>query len=103
MGRVVVVMNAQYLGRWDVAPKSHPNDGRLDLLDGDLPLGQRWQARRRLATGTHVPHPGIEERRLTAVQLELDRPTPVELDGEPIGSASSLSIRIEPDALLCVV
>src|SRR5262249_27087641 len=47
-GRVVAVMNAQHLGDWDVAPKGHPNDGHVELLDGDLSLGQRWLARRRL-------------------------------------------------------
>jgi hypothetical protein len=103
VGRVVTVMNAQYLGKWDVAPKGHPDDGRLDLLDGSPSLGQRWQARRRLVTGTHVPHPAIEERRITAVQLDLDRPTPIDLDGEPVGKATTLSIRVEPDALLCIV
>jgi diacylglycerol kinase family enzyme len=102
-GRVVAAMNAQYRGRWDVAPKSHPNDGRLDLLDGDPPFGQRLLARRRLAQGTHVPHPAIEERRVTAIQLDFDRPTPVWLDGELVGRASTLSVRVEPDALLCVV
>ena len=102
-GRVVVAMNAQFLGDWDVAPKSHPNDGRLDVLDGDLPLGQRLQARVRLRSGTHVPHPGIDERRATAVQIDLARPTPIELDGDPVGPARQLSIRVEPDALRCVV
>jgi diacylglycerol kinase family enzyme len=96
-------MNAQYRGHWDVAPKGHPNDGRLDLLDADPTLGQRWQARSRLRTGTHVPHPAIEERRITAVQLDLGRPTPIELDGEPLGTATTLSIRVEPDALVCIV
>lgn len=103
LGRVVVAMNAQFLGDWDVAPRSHPDDGRLDILDGNLPLGQRWLARGRLKHGTHVPHPGIEEHRVGAIQLDLARPTPVELDGEPVGTARSLSIRVEPDALLCVV
>jgi hypothetical protein len=102
-GRVVAVMNAQHLGRWDVAPRGHPNDGRLDVLDGDLPLGQRWQARRRLPTGTHVPHPGIEERHVSALQLDLPPGADVWLDGEPIGPARHLSIRVEPDALRCVV
>lgn len=102
-GRVVVAMNAQFLGPWDVAPRSHPDDGRLDVLDGDLPLGQRWQARGRLKHGTHVPHPGIEERRSAALQVELARPTPIELDGEPLGLAQRLSLRVEPDALLCVI
>ncbi|MEO7430099.1 MAG: hypothetical protein ABIY48_12040, partial [Acidimicrobiales bacterium] len=74
-GRVVVAMNAQFLGTWDVAPKSHPNDGRLDVLDADLSLGQRIQARRRLPLGTHVPHPGIEVQRVQAIQVEFNRPT----------------------------
>lgn len=102
-GRAVVAMNAQFLGSWDVAPRGHPDDGRLDVLDGDLPLGQRLLARSRLRTGTHVPHPLIEERRVGALQLDLDRATPVLLDGEPVGSARTLSLRVEPDALLCVV
>jgi hypothetical protein len=102
-GRVVVAMNAQYVGDWDVAPKSHPNDGRLDVLDGSPSLGQRWQARSRLKTGTHVPHPAIEVRRVSALQLDFARPTPIELDGEPVGSATTLSVRVEPDALVCVV
>ncbi len=102
-GRVVVAMNAQYRGQWDVAPRGHPNDGRLDVLDGAPSIGQRWQARRRLTSGTHVPHPAIEERRVSAVQLDLVRPTPIELDGDDLGEATTLSIRVEPDALLCVI
>jgi hypothetical protein len=102
-GRAVVAMNAQFLGSWDVAPRGHPDDGRLDVLDGDLPLGQRLLARSRLRTGTHVPHPLIEEHRVAALQLDLGRATPVLLDGEPVGSARTLSLRVEPDALLCVV
>lgn len=102
-GRIVAAMNAQYLGTWDVAPRSHPNDGRLDVLDADLPLGQRWHARRRLPLGTHVPHPAIEQQRVQAVQIDMARPTPVELDGELLGPARTLSVRVEPDALVCVV
>jgi hypothetical protein len=102
-GRVVAVMNAQHLGRWDVAPRGHPNDGRLDVLDGDLSLGQRWEARRRLRTGTHVPHPGIEERHVSALQIELAPGTDVWLDGDRVGPARNLSVRVEPDALRCVV
>jgi hypothetical protein len=102
-GRVVAVMNAQWIGTWDVAPKSHPNDGLLDVFDGDLSLDDRLKVRSRLATGTHVPHPGLGQSRVAALQLELDRPTPVWLDGERVGSARTLSIRTEPDALTCVV
>jgi hypothetical protein len=102
-GRVVAVMNAQWIGRWDVAPKSHPNDGLLDVFDGDLSLDDRLKLRSRLATGTHVPHPGIAQSRVGALQLELDQPTPVWLDGERVGSGRNLVIRTEADALTCVV
>ena len=103
-GRIVAVMNAEYLGRWDVAPRSHPNDGRLDTLDADLPFGDRLKARRRLATGSHVPHPGIRERRVDAAQFDFDGPMAIWLDGVRIeGSARRLSVRVERDALTCVV
>ncbi len=102
-GRVVAAMNAQHLGEWDVAPRGHPNDGKLDVLDADLPLGQRWQVRSRLRLGTHVPHPGIEERHVAALQVDLVPGSRVWLDGEVVGPARSLSLRVEPDALRCVV
>lgn len=102
-GRVVAVMNAQWIGRWDVAPKSHPNDGLLDVFDGDPSLDDRLKIRRRLVTGTHVPHPAIAQARVPALQLELERPMPVWLDGEVVGSAREISVRLRPDALTCVV
>jgi hypothetical protein len=102
-GRAVVAMNAQYLGEWDVAPRGHPDDGRLEVLEGGLPLGQRLAARRRLPTGTHVPHPAIEQHRVAAHQESFERPTPVWHDGVAVGPARNLSIRVEVDALRCVV
>lgn len=98
-GPIVAVMNAEFLGRWDVAPRSHPNDGRLDLFEADLSFGDRWKARSRLPTGAHVPHPGISQRRVKAVQLDLAPGTHVWLDGEDVGPARALSIRCVPDAL----
>lgn len=102
-GRTIAVMNAQWIGRWDVAPRSHPNDGLLDVFDADLGLDDRLKARRRLLTGTHVPHPGIAQRRVAALQIDLDRPAPVWLDGVRVGEGRHLTVRLEPDALTCVV
>jgi len=102
-GRIYAAMNAQFLGPWDVAPRSHPDDGLLDTLDVDIGVGDRLKARGRLPSGTHVPHPGIVQQRVAAVQVELARPTPMRLDGIAVGAVRSLSIRVEPDALLCVV
>ena len=102
-GRIVAAMNAQYLGAWDVTPRGHPNDGQLDVLDADPSLGDRWRARARLKTGTHLPHPHITERHVTAVQLTFDALTPIYLDGEAVGTARAVSLRVEPDALTCIV
>ena len=103
-GPVLAVMNAQWLGSWDVAPRSHPNDGRLYLIAGELSLRDRTKAWRRLPQGMHVPHPGIVERRVTAAQHDLPPRTSVWLDGERLpGTARALSVRIEADALTVVV
>lgn len=101
-GRVFVAMNAEYIGHWDVAPRSHPNDGLLDTFDVTMSVGDRFKARSRLATGTHLPHHDIKQRRVAAVQVDVGG-LDVWLDGQCLGPAHSLSIRVEPDALVCVV
>ncbi|HMQ25254.1 MAG TPA: hypothetical protein PKA98_04660 [Acidimicrobiales bacterium] len=103
-GPVVLAANAQWLGSWDVAPRSHPGDGKLDVVVADLSLRDRTKAWRRLPQGRHVPHPGITERQVEAVQLDLAPACPVWLDGERVADrARALSLRIEPDALAVVV
>jgi hypothetical protein len=102
-GRVVVAANAAFVGGRNLAPRAHPNDGRLDLLDGDLRTGDRLKAWRRLATATHVPHPGIAERRVRQVTLRFERPVPVRLDGDVVGRCRVLELVVEPDGLLVVV
>jgi hypothetical protein len=102
-GRVLAVMNAQWLGRYDLGPRAHPGDGRFDVSDGDLSFSDRLAARRRLPLGTHVPHPGIRTQRVASWQTDLDPPLDVWLDGENLGRASQLSIRVEQDALTVVV
>ena len=102
-GRVVAVMNAQWLGPWDVAPRGHPGDGRFEVLDADLSVRDRLAARRRLPTGTHIPHPDIEGYQTDAGQLHFDRPLDVWLDGVNLGRATDVVFRVEPDALRVVV
>jgi hypothetical protein len=104
-GRVLAVMNAQFLGRYDVAPRGHPNDGRLDVVDVNASLGlfDRLEARRRLPQGTHVPHPSITTAPVAAVQAELDPPLRVWLDGVAMGEVRTISARVEPDAIVVIV
>lgn len=106
--RSFVAMNAQWLsnqwlGTWNLGPRAHPNDGLLDTYDAHLPPGQLLPVRTRLHHGAHLPHPGIRERRTAALQVELERPLPVRLDGVPVGSARVISVRVEPDALTVVI
>ena len=102
-GRVVAVMNAAYIGSWNIAPRAHPGDGLLDMLDADLSLSDRGKARTRLPLGTHVPHPAIRVSRLRVVDFELDRLTPIWLDGERVGRAHHVHVEVVPDALVVVV
>ena len=98
-GRLLVAANASFVGRWNAAPRSHPGDGRLDVFDADPPLAVRLAARRRLPSGTHVPHPQITQRRIAAAQYDLDPALDVYLDGVRLGRAQTLSLRVEPGAL----
>jgi hypothetical protein len=102
-GEVFVAMNAEWLGRFDVAPRAHPGDGLLDTLSGAPTFDDRLKARRRLRSGTHVPHPAIVERRVGSLQRDFGRPLDIWLDGEKVARARSLSLRVEADALTCVV
>ena len=90
------------LGGWDVAPRSHPNDGVVDVLVISMGLGDRMKARKRLATGTHVPHPFIAQRRVSTAEFRL-RPTKIWLDGELVTTLTDFIITVEPDALTIVL
>ena len=102
-GYAVAALNAQWRGSWNLAPKGHPNDGVLDVFEARLGLADRLKVRARLASGMHLPHPGITQRRVPAAQFEFARPIAVELDAEGVGRARTLSVRVEPDAVKVIV
>lgn len=101
--RAFVAMNAQFVGARNLGPRAHPGDGLLDTFDARLPLRQVVAVAARARHGAHLPHPGIRERRVPAMQVELERALPLRLDGVVVGEARTLAIRVEPDALLVVV
>jgi hypothetical protein len=101
--RAFVAMNAQWRGPWNLGPRAHPDDGLLDTYDARLGWGDLAKVQRRLGHGTHLPHPGITERRVAAAQITFARPLALWLDGQPVGTTTSLSLRVEPDALTVVV
>lgn len=99
-GPIVAAMNVDHVGDWNVAPRAHPNDGRFDVVEvaPSMSFRDRWQARRRLAGGTHVPHPAITTSSASERSWQFDRAMTVWVDGVRAGTARSVSIEVVPDA-----
>ncbi len=102
-GQIVAIMNAEWLGLWDLATKGHPNDGFADVVQAELTIVERLKARKRLALGAHVPHPKISERRMKSASFEFQTPTPVYIDGVPVGRTRHLAFATIPDAFEVVI
>lgn len=104
-GPLIAVMNVGGIGRWDVAPAGHPNDGRAELveIDAAMTLRTRLAVRRRLPTGTHLPHAQIRVRRRSEATLDLHRPLGCWVDGIRLGPVRRLTFSVEADAyaLIC--
>lgn len=103
-GRIVMVMNAQFVGDADPTPRCHPADGRADLLDVSAALGfrSRRQVRTRLRTGSHLPHPLLSVSSSATHTIEFDGPCTVLVDGEVWirrRAGIRLLVRVVPDAL----
>ena len=103
LGVVEGAMNAAFLGEWNVTPSGHPNDGRLDVVRAQLSAGDRWKARSRLVSGTHLPHPDISIRRLKQHSFDVDRRASVHIDGRDVGSPSAVAFVVVPDATTIIV
>lgn len=101
--RTVVAMNGTHVASADLGPRAHPGDGLLDVSDGMVPRNQVRAAMRRELTGSHLPHPGILERRTSSYEVLADRLLAIRVDGRLIGAATHFELRCLPDALVVVV
>ncbi|MEP1125704.1 MAG: hypothetical protein ABJH68_17625 [Ilumatobacter sp.] len=100
MGEALAVMNAEFVSDFDVAPRGHPNDGRVETLHvtSDLGIRQRWEVRRRLPGARHLPHPGIATRPVRDATWDFDVARTVVADGRTVGSARRLRVEVVADA-----
>ncbi len=86
-GPVTVICNSQYLHGRDVAPRGHPNDGKVEIVEFSqrLSFRQRLLVLQRMKTGDHLPHPFIAVRQVLE-RVELNATGFVVNDGRRIGS-----------------
>lgn len=98
----LAIMNAAWLGHLRLGPRAHPNDGRLDVVEGRVRFRERREANKRAMSGSHLPHPVLRTSRVSAWQSKFDHPVVVTVDGVRRGKASSISVELVPDALTVV-
>lgn len=98
-GTVVCAMNSQFLGSRDIAPRGHPNDGRVEVLTvaASMTVRQRVSAWSRARNGTHVPHPSITSASVSRVEVA-EPGCRVLVDGVDVGAADHLVITVVADA-----
>jgi hypothetical protein len=101
--RAFVAMNAQWMGEWNIAPRGHPDDGRVETLSWRLSWREARQVLARVPRGAHLPHPGISAVSMRSASVSFPRALPVWVDGVRVGRARSLTVTVEPDALRVVV
>jgi hypothetical protein len=94
-----VVASGQFLRGADLIPRGHPGDGWAEVQVYTLPRNKRRAMRRRLASGTHVPHPLIKTARARHVEIEADRAVPLEVDGRALARANRVTVDLEPGAI----
>lgn len=99
-GPIVMVMVSGHLGRFEPAPRAHPGDGLLDVIEvsGSMNLRQRIMARRRSRTGSHLPHPDISTTRVRDLRRSFDESLTIFVDGASAGVSRHLDVAVVPAA-----
>jgi diacylglycerol kinase (ATP) len=100
--RTVVVGNCGRLtGGLVLMPDAEVDDGWLDVvsiapqgLGGWLGVALRVLSQRRRG------HPRVEHFRATTVDLTTESPEQVQVDGDPVGTATAVRMQVQPGALL---
>ena len=99
-GPILAVMNAEFIGDWDIVPRGHPNDGRVEAVEvaATMSLRDRLAARRRLRSATHLPHPEIRTRSVRSYEWSFAHALEVLIDGRSAGRATSIAVAVVADA-----
>jgi diacylglycerol kinase family enzyme len=99
--RMVVIGNCgRLLGGLVLMPSALVDDGRLDAviasprgLVGWVPVATRVATRRRKG------HPTLDHKVCTEIRVVVDRPVPVQVDGDVLGEATEVAAVVRPASL----
>ena len=100
--RTVLVGNSgTLLGGLVLMPRAQIDDGLLDIVNISPSGFAGWVAvAARVASRKRRGHERVEHWQASTIVIEADEPQPSQIDGDPIGEASELRMRIEPGALV---
>lgn len=100
--RTVLVGNSgTLLGGLVLMPRAQIDDGQLDIVNISPTGLAGWVAvAARVASRKRRGHQRVEHWQAGSIVIEADEPQPSQIDGDPIGEASELRMRIEPGALV---
>ena len=99
----VIVANGQYLRGFDVVPRGHPGDGRLEVHVYALESRERAAMQHRLTAGRHLPHPHITETSGRRVTVRWDHAVNWEADGQPRGEIAEATLGLVPGVVNLIV
>ena len=99
--KIVAAMNTSFIGDWDCAPRSHPNDGKFDLVTVQKEMNptQRMIALRRLRLATHLPHPQISVKQLTSFDADCSAEPNLYVDDHRFSCVKRCKFSLIPDAI----
>lgn len=97
---MLTLMNSRYTGgTMMMAPDASPDDGQLDVIRvGPMSRLRLLTAFPRIFAGTHVAMPEVTAERARRVDVRVDGPVPVMVDGEVVPLVLS-SVEVVPAAL----
>jgi hypothetical protein len=97
-GTLNIVTNTGWWRGHDIAPRAHPNDGKLDIVEvaRTMTARQRITAWRRSLVGTHLPHPNIAYSQSDFYSWS-GKLSNLTVDGEKLGKVSHVQCRVQSD------
>ena len=99
--RMIVIGNCgRLLGGLVLMPNARVDDGRLDAVIASPRGVVGWvPVATRVATRQRKGHPTLDHRTCHEISVRTDRPVPVQIDGDVVGEASSVTATVRPGVL----